>query len=345
MSAVASTTSVRLVWPFLALARHHGLDTNDVAERLGLTPAQLEDPDARVPQHLAAALLSTAIERTGERDVGLLAAAWADRADLGLGETEVGTDRAMQLQGTVEETGRWLPLLGEGVRYSIERVGSHVIVRFWFSPELEMHEAAYEYALAIAVLRARRITGNEALAPLSVHFTHARPSSTERHEQLFRCPVHFRADVTHVIFSDASLALHSADEQPALAQPFECPAEPELDRALGRADLASRVLSLLNGGEIELRGASAERVARRLGMSVRTLSRKLDAEATSYRELVDTVRKDAALHELTRDARPIAEIADRLGFASSQSFHRAFKRWTGTTADRTRRNARQLARV
>jgi AraC-like DNA-binding protein len=343
MIAVAkslSTTSVRLVWPFLALARHHGHDTSDVAERLGLTPAQLEDPDARVPQHLAAALLNTAIERTGERDIGLLAARWAESANFG----EFATRPRPPFQGTVEESSRWLPLLGEGVRHSIERVGSHVIVRFWFSPELAIHEAAYEYALAVAVLRARRIAANETLAPLSVHFTHTRPASTERHEQLFRCPVHFGAEVTHVVLSDAWFELRNPGVESLQAPRLELATHQMREQESRRDDLASRVLALLGGGEIELRGASAERVARRLGMSVRTLSRKLDAEATSYRALVDDVRKTAALHELTHDARSIAEIADRLGFASSQSFHRAFKRWTGTTADRTRRSARQSAR-
>jgi AraC-like DNA-binding protein len=87
----------------------------------------------------------------------------------------------------------------------------------------------------------------------------------------------------------------------------------------------------------ELRGATAEQVAARLGQSVRTLARRLEAEGTSYRELLDRMRQQAAEHALAHDDRPIADIADRLGFASPQSFNRAFKRWTGTTAAAYRR--------
>jgi AraC-like DNA-binding protein len=80
-------------------------------------------------------------------------------------------------------------------------------------------------------------------------------------------------------------------------------------------------------------------------MSVRTLARRLDDEATSYRELLDEARKKLALQELERGRRSIVEIADRLGFASSQSFPRAFKRWTGRAAGRHRKQTRVTGRA
>jgi AraC-like DNA-binding protein len=334
-----ATTSIRLVWPFLALVKKHGYDISATVSRLGLTPAQLENPDTRVSQQLVAELLSEAIAFSGERDIGLIAARSVDSAHLGVSEYIARTRPT--LGAAIEITNRYLPLLCDGAGHSLERQGSVVIGRLWFDPELVIHEAAYEFAIASGVLWARRITGVADRAPLSVHFMHARPASTARHDKLFRCPVHFGAESTQVVMSADALELRMPGAEPALGELLERQAAAMLERLPRSDDVASRVRALL-GSDLDLRGANAPRIARRLGMSVRSLSRRLDEQATSLRDVLDQVRKHAALRELTHDARPIAEIADRLGFASTQSFHRAFKRWTGNTADAVRRQAREL---
>jgi hypothetical protein len=167
---ISPTTSIRLVWPFIVLGRKYKYDVSGwVAARLGLTARQLEDPETRVPQHLVARLLDEAIERSGQRDIGLLAALFVDSANYGIGEYVARTRPT--LRAAMESTGRYLPLLGDGAGHAIERHGKRVIVRFWFSAELAIHEAAYEFALAVGVLCARRITGIADLAPISVHFS------------------------------------------------------------------------------------------------------------------------------------------------------------------------------
>jgi AraC-like DNA-binding protein len=104
-------------------------------------------------------------------------------------------------------------------------------------------------------------------------------------------------------------------------------------------DTASRVRAWLDD-EDDLAEASTKWVARGLGLSVRTLSRRLRDEGTSYRAVLEEMRQHSAKRQLARGQRSIAEIAMALGFASSQGFHRAFKRWTGTTAGVYRQNAR-----
>jgi AraC-like DNA-binding protein len=109
-----------------------------------------------------------------------------------------------------------------------------------------------------------------------------------------------------------------------------------LPRAIGAAQQVEAELS----ARADLCGVSAQRIARKLGMSVRTLHRKLSDEGASYREILDRVRAAIAVHRLEHGDRPIAEIAHALGFASTQSFHRAFKRWTGGTAAARRKRVK-----
>jgi AraC-like DNA-binding protein len=323
------TASVRLLWPFLELARMHGKGDARLHERLGLTEAELRNAETRIPQQALADLLDEAIASSGTRDLGLIAAEYVDSALFGIGEF-IARSRPT-LREACESTARYLPLLGDGARCVFRVEGKLARSQFWFDPQLVVHEAAYEFVLAIALLRARRTTGIQKLAPLEVHFTHARPPSTARHEKLFACPIRFGADVNQIVMSAKFLDMRMAGAEPVLNALLSEQADRMLER-LPRATGAAQQVETELSARADLRGVSAERIARKLGMSVRTLHRKLDDEGTSYREIFDRVRASIAVHRLEHGDRSIAEIAHALGFASTQSFHRAFKRWTGGTA-------------
>jgi len=69
----------------------------------------------------------------------------------------------------------------------------------------------------------------------------------------------------------------------------------------------------------------------RLSMTTQTLRRRLRKENTSYREIKDNIRRDAALSYLSKAQLSIDDIALSMGFSEASSFHRAFKNWTGQT--------------
>jgi AraC-like DNA-binding protein len=83
-------------------------------------------------------------------------------------------------------------------------------------------------------------------------------------------------------------------------------------------------------------------VARQIGTSARSLQRRLSAEGTCFNDLVDGVRHEMALRYLDDGRASLAEVSYLLGFAHPNAFFRAFKRWTGTTADSYRRAKEQM---
>lgn len=83
--------------------------------------------------------------------------------------------------------------------------------------------------------------------------------------------------------------------------------------------------------ELELGEPTLARLAARLRMSERTVQRRLGDEGTSMQALLDDVRCEISLRQLAETTRTIAEIAYAVGFAEVRAFHRAFKRWTGST--------------
>jgi AraC-like DNA-binding protein len=78
-------------------------------------------------------------------------------------------------------------------------------------------------------------------------------------------------------------------------------------------------------------GAPMELVAAGLGLSTRTLRRRLAAEGASYQSVLDEVRQSLAERMLATGRLTVEDVAQRLGYAEASSFIHAFKRWRGTT--------------
>src|SRR5688572_22729670 len=78
---------------------------------------------------------------------------------------------------------------------------------------------------------------------------------------------------------------------------------------------------------------SLQELARALGMTPRTLQRRLKAEGTSYRVIVDQIQLEFAARALS-DSTSACNAGNALGFSEPAAFWRAFKRWTGTTPGR-----------
>lgn len=119
--------------------------------------------------------------------------------------------------------------------------------------------------------------------------------------------------------------------------------EPELRRRVTQLDAQatmavrtrSMLLECLPGGEATLEGT-----ARRLGVSSRTLQRRLADEGVSFRDVVQSTREHLARHYLVNTALPYGEVAFLIGFDEPSSFFRAFREWTGKTPESWRLAAR-----
>src|SRR5258707_199288 len=115
---------------------------------------------------------------------------------------------------------------------------------------------------------------------------------------------------------------------------------PQIDRELARKKseltIAGRVkwvlMRLLGGRSPEIHD-----VAKELGMSCRTLQRRITAEQTTFRRLISDARRELARYYLLQPALELAEVACLLGYEDSNSFFRAFREWEGTTPSEWRR--------
>jgi AraC-like DNA-binding protein len=169
-----------------------------------------------------------------------------------------------------------------------------------------------------------------------VRFQHAAPKDTSEHERIFRAPVQFERGDSELVFESALLRLPLVEADPTLCAMLDRHAEELLTKLPRRGGLIDDVRALLrqslNGGDPGL-----EAISQQLGLSPRTLQRKLKDERTSHQDLLDEMRRDLSVRYLQEPEMAICEVAYLLGFSEPSAFHRAFRRWMGTTPRAYRR--------
>ncbi len=187
---------------------------------------------------------------------------------------------------------------------------------------------ANECALAAVASVVREVVGGD-LAPRAVTFRHPAPATARRHEEYFGCPVRFGSalDGIEVATDDLARPTRLGDEGLSaylLARLDELRLR-SAERSLV-ADVRAAVADALPDGQ-----PSKSQVARRLGMSERTLHRRLAEHGESFQGLVTGARRAAAETLLRAGDHSVAEVAFLTGFSDQTAFTRAFKRWTGQT--------------
>ena len=177
----------------------------------------------------------------------------------------------------------------------------------------------FELLVAIIALRCRQLP-DPPVAPAAVGLPVQQPEEPKRWREFFGVNVRFGLD-------HALLAIPVA----ALARPLRT-TDPQVRDALGSATaggLTEKVRAHVRQWVRE--SPDAAQVARAVGVSTRTLQRRLKEQNTSFRELVLEVRIDVAKQLLSRGHLTIAEVGEAVGFAGVASFSQAFARHTGTT--------------
>lgn len=190
--------------------------------------------------------------------------------------------------------------------------------------------AAFELVFFVQLIR---LATREKIRPIRVE-TPLPPKPAAEYAKFFGVRVK-RAEIHAVTFSaaDAHRPFLTANE--AMWRTFE----PDLRRRLADLDesatfedrVRASLLEALPAGE-----SSMEQVARKLGVSKRTLQRRLHGEATTFQAVLDATREDLARYYLSKTSLSGAEISYLLGFGDPNSFFRAFHAWTGQTTEQVR---------
>lgn len=308
----------------LRLVELHGIDPQQFQRIVGLDPILMRDPKARIPSRIAdvtfekaAALISDpafalrAAECWHPSNLGVLGYAW-----LSSGTLRTGLKR-------IERHSRIL-----GSKASIRCTDEANGFRFSFDHgrgDSPLGPVITDYVLSI-FLEMCRVNYGDTLHPVVVNLRRLKPEDQKPYQDFFGCDIRYGADEDSFVLSsrDVDALLPSGNHD--LAVTFDAILAEQM-AMLGEGDLASRckeyLLKQLTSGE-----PSEQALANAIGMSLRTLQRKLGELGKTYKQLLDATRYDLALKYLDDPQRSITEITFLLGFSEQSAFTRAFKRWS-----------------
>jgi len=166
--------------------------------------------------------------------------------------------------------------------------------------------------------------------PRGVFFTYHKPSYRAEYKRVFGGVERFGHEYTGIDFERAWLERTQLHKNPELYAILQAEAERVIGR-LTRGDNIARIVKKQLAGCDPRHRLTMEDIARRLGISARTLRRRLTVEGVDYNDLVKRTRIEMAKRMLENPHMSIQETAYTMGYGTPGAFHHAFKRWTGMT--------------
>ncbi|MDX1401740.1 MAG: AraC family transcriptional regulator ligand-binding domain-containing protein, partial [Kiloniellales bacterium] len=311
---MAQVHTVDARWAVFVVKRLKALRiaTDPLLKTAGLTRSQATDPDAKIPFHKHAALLTLAAEATGDDCFGINLSLEVRPQQMGvLGYILLNS---ATLGDALSHLHRYHRVLSDGwdVGLRIED-RSAAILGHIVDPLVENERQAAEIAASLLLRYCQVITGKE-ITPLGVEFRHPKPKAARRVEQRFLCPVRFGQDRVALILRRQDLDLEASAADNELLKILKRHCREILGRAPGGDDLGFSVRELVTG-LLPSGHPKIDEVARELGMSARTLRRRLAAQDLVYRDLVDDVRRRLAIRYLKDERISLKQVTYLLGYS------------------------------
>src|SRR5215472_12427261 len=328
----ATMQTIDAIWAKLIAKRleRQGLTALELLQRAEVKPYLLNQKSARIPFYQHAALLDLAAKATENGCFGLdLAANEGDPRDNGL--LAYAALSSKTLGEALKAVERYFHVLNEAIDVGMEFSPREVTIDYHLSDaDLAAPRQAIEFGAANLV-RSLRFLTNSRLRPGEVKFRHARNHEIAKFERFFGCPVRFGTRHNALTFSHRQLGLPIATADERLHGLLTGYCEEILaSREDSSPDLRHRVERII--AKLLCRGeAETEVVAHELGMSVRTLARRLGELGVSFAQILDELRHDLALRYLRDPYLGLSQIAFLLGYSELSAFSHAFRRWTRTT--------------
>lgn len=319
-------------------ARRRGADVSALAARAGIPPQLMDVPLARVSPQQFARLVRQTWRALDDEVQGF-----------GPQPLKVGTFAMMchavvhcspDLRSALKRCGAFYDLFPGGPRFRVEEAadvrdtgGAADAGEARVVFDLTAFDDPEHYLAESVTVVLHRFAGwlvRRRVALTGAEFSYPRPAHVLEYDLLYGVPCTFDAPRTALVFDRAVLDQPVLQDEAGLSMFLRRAPADVLARLDYGSTAAARVRRLL-GRSLPDGMPLAQDIAVLLAVSPQTLRRQLAAEGTSFQQVRDQLRRDLAIMELASGNTSGEELSQRLGFSEPSAFHRAFKRWTGST--------------
>lgn len=317
-----------------------GRSAQPLLNHLGLTHAQLSDPYGAIPLPLFVDFLETAARQTQDEALGARIGSQLRATDMG--PVGIILSLSASIDIGLSRLARYANALQGGNVSQWIADGEHFVFSYRITDRaIWPRKQDAEFSLSI-LTQALRDNFFSRFAPVEVHFEHMAPANREPLERLFRAPVHFGRPTNRMIIRDQDASRVLRVENRELLATLERHVSDLIAPDRGQwsrepknttTDHARAVIDACLG----LSPITLDRVAQALRVTPRTLQRRLHAEGTGLRRLLDRARQDRAAELLAQPGAQVAQVALALGYTDPTAFWRAHRGWTGLPPTASRR--------
>ena len=318
----------------LAVLQKRKIDAAPLLRRVGLSDYNPDDRQQRISASSQARLVEYAAEAVADTAFGLHLAQETDPREAGLLFYAVSAGK--DVREALALFARYSHVVNESMRVAIVPRGEGVTLALNYAGvPRHCSKQIIEFGIALVVKALREASGRK-IGPSRVLFSHPRITELKEFDRFYNCRVEFGAPTDALDFAQDVLSLPLVTSDRYLLEtlrPYCEDAVKARRTAAGslRASVENEIYRLLPHGR-----ASVETVARALGVSPRTLARRLAEEGTNFAKLIDDLRRTLS-HQYVREPDfTLAQIAWLLGYERSESFTHAFRRWTGRPPSQVR---------
>jgi AraC-like DNA-binding protein len=314
-------------------ARRAGLQLEALLLRAGLTVDQIDDPEQRIDARSQVAFLEIVAQALADEFLGFSLAEEFDCRDLGLVYYVMSSSDT--LAEALERASRYSRITNEAIVIQY-RASPHTL-RLNYSGISRLADRQQMEFCIVAMVRVSRLLCGRQLLPKRVSLMHVRSEGISKLARVLGSDIEFGSEVDEIAFPVGSAELAPVNADRRLNKILLKTCEENLNaRKANTGPLCTTVENaiapLLPHGQ-----ANAQVVAKKLGMSERTLARRLAEERTTFIEVLQKVKASLASHYLEDDDIPISRITWLLGFEEASSFSHACRRWTGKSPHELRR--------
>ncbi|MFK8049651.1 MAG: AraC family transcriptional regulator [Halioglobus sp.] len=322
-----STVPVHYFNALLNAAQRHGLEKESVLKRSGIESELLEGDKARIPSASFRQLSDYLMTELEDENGGMLAQ-----------RTKLGTFAMMcnasincpTLRQFLNRCIEFNSLVNECLTLSLETDGAHARYSIVAQPGTVDEEELIVMILLSITHRLSSWAIGQTITLDVVDITRDLPCYAHEYNFLFMSPIRFGQATNSLSFAAKYLDMPVVQSVQELEEFLSTPSIHLMTSHDSDRSLVAKIRSMIKD-EVAQQFPEFDSVAESLNLTTATLRRRLRREGSSYQQLKDDIRRDTAIHHLSRGILSMEQVAESVGFSEPTSFFRAFKRWTGVT--------------